>query len=209
MKFTLPAFLSLFLLERNNGAQHFRDTFHFKRFCLHNLMKLQKMWGRGPNNLFCWYGVRVNSDVPLFRSFTLMFNREEPRLELAILFLHWKIWLVLLPEIFQWIFEYCWELHLGIKMFQYFPVRVKSYALQTGQNCSQWCIFQDFVQPGVKCLCNLYFFLISLRKLSLLCIPHGIFFHSIQPVFSFSAHILLFLQYTFLPSKDFNFGFTK
>lgn len=60
-------------------------------------------------------------------------------------------------------------------MFQYFPAWVKSYALQTGRNCSQWCIFQDFVQSGVKCQCNLYFFLISLRKLSLLCIPHGIF----------------------------------
>lgn len=167
------------------------------------------MWGRGPNTLFCWCGVRVNSEVLHFRSFTFVLIREESGLELAVLFLHWKIWHVLLPEIFQWIFEYCWELHLGIKMFQYFPVRVKSYALQTGQNCSQWCIFQDLVQSGVKYLCNLYFFLISLRKLSLVCIPHGFFFTVFHLYFPFLAHIFLLSQYTFLPSKDFSFGFTK
>lgn len=76
-------------------------------------------------------------------------------------------------------------------MFQYFPAWVKSYALLTGQKCSQWCIFQDFVQSGVKCQCNFYFFLISLRKLSLLCIPHGIFLSQ------YSTYIFLSLLTSF------------
>lgn len=76
-------------------------------------------------------------------------------------------------------------------MFQYFPAWVKSYALLTGQKCSQWCIFQDFIQSGVKCQCNFYFFLISLRKLSLLCIPHGIFLSQ------YSTYIFLSLLTSF------------
>jgi len=42
-------------------------------------------------------------------------------------------------------------------MFQYFSVQMTSYALQTAQDSSQQCIFQDFVQSGVKCLHNVVF----------------------------------------------------
>lgn len=136
-------------------------------------MKLQKTWGRGANNLFCWCRVKVNAELHHLRSSAFVLFRAESGLELAILFLHWKIWLVLLPELHE-ILEYCWELHLGIKMFQDFPVWMRSFALQTGQDCSQWCIFQDFVQSGIKCLC-IFFFSLSLRKLRLLGIPVGIF----------------------------------
>lgn len=115
-------FFPSLLLERNNDAQHFRDAFHFKRLCLHNLMKLQKTWGRGANNLFCCCRVKVNSELLHFRSSAFLLIGAESGLELAILFLHWKIWLVWLPELHD-IFEYCRELHLGIKCFNIFQCR--------------------------------------------------------------------------------------
>lgn len=57
---------------------------------------------------------------------------------------------------------------------------------------------------------NVYvvFFLVSLRKLSLLGIPLRTF-TIFNLHFPFLAHILLLLQYTFLPSKVFNFSFVK
>lgn len=206
MKFRLLAFFPPLLLERNNDAQHFCDTFHFKRLCLHNLMKLQKTWGRGANNLFCWCRVKVNSELLHFRSSAFVLIRAESALELAIFILHWKIWLVVLPELYE-ILKYCWELHLGIKKFQYFPVRMRSYALQTGQDCSQWCIFQDFLQSGVKCLCGFFSRFSQETQLTRYSTQNFLTIFNLH--FPFLAHILLLLQYTFLPSKVFNFGFIK
>lgn len=145
-------------------------------------MKLQKTWGRGANNLFCWYRVKVNAELHHLRSSAFVLFRAESGLELAILFLHWKIWLVLLPELHE-ILEYCWELHLGIKMFQDFPAWMRSHALQTRQDCSQWYIFQDFVQSGIKCLC-VFFFLSPSGNSDYLAFQLE-FFHNIQPAFSF------------------------
>lgn len=77
-------------------------------------------------------------------------------------------------------------------MFQYFPEWVKSYALQTEQNCSQWCIFQDFVQSGVKCLNVIRIFFSFLLRNSAYYAFHMVFFSS-----QYSAYIFLFLLTSF------------